>query len=278
MGQVGSESSNLLLFFLIAFAWSWFFWFLQMWGLNLFVAPFGPFVAAFLLTFRNEGKLGVKELFKKGFDPRIGKTWYVPIFLLMPIIAGFSLLLAWLSERTIPELTALSQPWLVLWNFVYIFFLEGPFEEEFGWRGYALPRLQMRHTALVSSIVLGIIWAIWHLPLNFMAQPPGPQYEAAIGMLLGSIVTMTFMSILFTWIYNNTGGSVFAALLFHTMVNLSTYVVFPVFETQTGPLYYLILMIAVAIIILVVFGAKRMAREKKIVFLKPKLECVSHFG
>ncbi|MEM3450921.1 MAG: hypothetical protein QXD42_05220 [Nitrososphaerales archaeon] len=56
-----------MLFFLIAFAWLWLFWFLQIWGLNLYVAPFGPFVAAFFLTFRNKGKLGVKELFKKGF-------------------------------------------------------------------------------------------------------------------------------------------------------------------------------------------------------------------
>jgi len=71
-----------------------------------------------------------------------------------------------------------------------------------------------------------------------MAQPPGPQYQATIGMFLGSVVTMAFMSVLFTWLYNNTGGSVFVTLLFHTIVNLSTYVVFPVFETQTGPLYY----------------------------------------
>lgn len=96
-----------------------------------------------------------------------------------------------------------------------------------------------------------------------MAQPPGPQYEAAIGMFLGSIITMAFMSILFTWIYNNTGNSVFATLLFHTMVNLSTYVVFPVFETQTGPLYYLISILVVAIVILAIFGPKSPVQEKK---------------
>ncbi|MEM3708635.1 MAG: hypothetical protein QXF43_03205 [Nitrososphaerales archaeon] len=81
---------------------------------------------------------------------------YVPIFLLMSIIAGFSLFVAWLSERTIPELMALSQSWLVLWNFVYIFFLRGPLEEEFGWRGHALSRLQLLHPSLGSSITLGI--------------------------------------------------------------------------------------------------------------------------
>jgi membrane protease YdiL (CAAX protease family) len=261
--QRSLKKGNLLLFFLIAFVWSWSLWLLQILGLNLYIAPLGPFVAAFLLTFMNEGEGGVKELLKRGFDPRFGRIWYVPIFLLMPVIAGFSLFAAWLSEGAVPELTVLSQPWLVLCNFVYIFFLGGPFEEEFGWRGYALPRLQMRHSALVSSVTLGIMWAFWHLPLNFMAQPPGPQYEAAFGMFLGSTVTMVFMSIMFTWLYNNTGGSIFATLLFHTMVNLSTYIVFPVFETQTGPLYYLISMIAVAIIILAIFGAKRMVREKK---------------
>lgn len=261
MKRYGPKSHELLFFFLIAFAWSWFFWLLEMWGLNLYVAPFGPFVAAFLLTFMNDGEAGVKELLKKGFDPRIKGVWYIPILVLMPSIAGFSLFAAWLSEGIIPEMAILSQPWLVLWNFIYIFFLGGPLEEEFGWRGYALPRLQMRHSAFVSSVVLGIVWAFWHLPLNLMAQSPGPQYEAAIGIFLGSIVTMVFLSLLFTWIYNNTSGSVFAALIFHTMINLSTYVVFPVFETQTGPLYYLISVTAAAIIISIVFGPKRLIRE-----------------
>ncbi|MGC8850401.1 MAG: hypothetical protein ACP5K1_06265 [Candidatus Bathyarchaeia archaeon] len=65
---------------------------------------------------------------------------------------------------------------------------------------------------------------------------------------------MVFLSILFTWLYNNTGGSVFATLLFHTMVNPSTYVLFPVFETETGPLYYLISVAAVTITILLKYG------------------------
>ncbi len=261
MMQSRSENRNLVLFFLIAFAWSWFFWLLQIWGFNLYVAPFGPFVAAFLLVYFQEGSGGVKELLMKGFDPRIGKVWYVPAFLLWPVIAGFSLLGAFLNEGSIPELVMLSQPWLILWNFVYIFFLGGPLQEEFGWRGYALPRLQSRHSALVSSVVLGVIWAVWHLPLNFMYWL-GPQYEVGMAMFLSTVILFVFVSILFTWLCNNTGGSIFAALIFHTMLNLSTYVVFPVFETETGQTYYFFSIIVVAIIILAVFGAKRMVREK----------------
>ncbi|MBS7658002.1 MAG: CPBP family glutamic-type intramembrane protease [Candidatus Bathyarchaeia archaeon] len=62
-----------------------------------------------------------------------------------------------LSGETIPELAVLSQPWLILGNFIYILFLGGPFQEEFGWRGYALPRLQAHHNALVSSLMLGLV-------------------------------------------------------------------------------------------------------------------------
>lgn len=256
-----SENRNLVLFFLIAFAWSWFFWMLQIWGFNLYLAPFGPFVAAFLLTYFQEDNEGVKKLLRKGFDPRIGKIWYIPALFLWPVVAGFSILVASLTGDSIPELDMLSQPWLILWNFVYIFFLGGPLQEEFGWRGYALPRLQLRHSTLVSSVVLGVIWAVWHLPLNFMYWL-GPQYEVGMAMFLSTVILFVFVSILFTWLCNNTDGSIFAALIFHTMLNLSTYVIFPVFETETGPTYYFFSIIVVAIIILAVFGSKRMVRQK----------------
>ncbi|MCX8171969.1 MAG: hypothetical protein N3E47_08470, partial [Candidatus Bathyarchaeota archaeon] len=80
----------------------------------------------------------------------------------------------------------------------------------------------------------------------------------------------------FTWLYNNTGGSIFAALIFHTMLNLSTYVVFPVFEMETGPTYYFFSIIVVAVIISTIFGTKRMIREKSQV--KTENKRGNHFG
>ncbi|WP_082663009.1 CPBP family intramembrane glutamic endopeptidase [Thermococcus sp. 2319x1] len=66
-------------------------------------------------------------------------------------------------------------------------FLGGPLQEEFGWRGYASPRLQANHSALVSSVIIGVLWAFWHLPLNFMSDKAGPQYEAALSMFLAPL-------------------------------------------------------------------------------------------
>jgi membrane protease YdiL (CAAX protease family) len=87
--------------------------------------------------------------------------------------------------------------------------------EELGWRGYLLPRLQRRFGALVASVVLGLIWGLWHLPL---ALTPGDvRSETFFGWTLLGLVAA---AILFTWVYNNTRGSLLIALLFHTAINM----------------------------------------------------------
>ena len=88
--------------------------------------------------------------------------------------------------------------------------------EEIGWRGFALPRLQEAHDALVSSIVLGLFWAIWHVPMWIASGIVGFY-------LLRSVVTITTYAILFTWVYNNTGGSLLLAWLFHTSTTITQY-------------------------------------------------------
>jgi len=103
-----AEKRNLTLFFVITFAWSWFFWLLQGLGLNLYLAPFGPLFAAFILAYLREREKGVVNLLKRGFDPRIRKAWYIPIFLLMPTLAGLSLAGAFLVEGSVPESAVIS--------------------------------------------------------------------------------------------------------------------------------------------------------------------------
>lgn len=256
--QKKSEIKNLWLFFLITFAWSWLLWIPEvLWGSRLYLAPFGPTIAAFLLTYINEGRNGAKNLLKRGLDFRFKKAWLIPIFLLMPAIVGLSLLLAILRGEPAPDITALSQPWTIIPAFFYILFLGGPVAEEFGWRGYALDRLQKYYNALVSSIILGVVWGLWHLPLFYMEGQDIYHNVPIWGFVFGTI----FLSILSTWIYNNTGRSILAVLLFHTMGNLSHFI-FPAMATNWGGLYSVILNVVAVIIVLAIWGPKRMVRER----------------
>ncbi|MEM1513436.1 MAG: type II CAAX endopeptidase family protein [Candidatus Thermoplasmatota archaeon] len=248
------KKRNLLLFFLVAFAWSWLLWLPEFFGFRLYLAPFGPTISAFILTYANDGLNGVKELFKRGIDFKFKKIWWLPIFFLMPAIVGLSFFLAILCGEN-PEIAVLSQPWIIIPAFFYILFLGGPLAEEFGWRGYALDTLQARYSAFISSVFLGIIWGAWHLPLFFMKEQDIYHNIPIPFFIFGTVL----LSILFTWIYNNTGRSILAVLIFHTMSNLSHFI-FPAMATSFGGLYSVIINIIVVIIILAIFGSKRMVR------------------
>jgi len=199
----------------------------------------------------------VKRLLRRGIDHSFGKRWYLAVFLFFPLITGGALLLAILIGDSPPELPVTSNPFLVIVGFAYIFFLGGPFQEEWGWRGYALDRLQVKWSALVSSLALGAVWGVWHLPLFYiseMIQSRTPFYGFMILIICGSIF--------FTWLYNNTGGSIMAAMLFHTMNNLS-FLIFPTLETELGGLYLLILNVAIAAAITLAWGPGRLSRGSK---------------
>jgi len=197
-------------------------------------------------------------LLRRGVNYRFGKEWHIPVFLLFPAVTGAALLLATLSGEAAPDLSVLSNPLLIVVAFFYIFFLGGPLEEEFGWRGYALDRLQARYNALISSVILGFIWGLWHLPLFFIPTQTIYYQKPIWGMM----VSLVLYAILFTWIYNNTGGSILAAMLFHTMGNLSHFML-PTLQTDLGSLYYLIILLITAIAVLTVWGPKNLVRQKR---------------
>ena len=90
--------------------------------------------------------------------------------------------------------------------------------EEFGWRGFALPRLQDRHTALVSSLIIGGLWGIWHLPLFLTGARTQYQWRLEAGWLLPVLMYTVFVvawSIQYTWVFNHTKGSVLLAAVLH---------------------------------------------------------------
>ena len=98
----------------------------------------------------------------------------------------------------------------------------GPLSEEIGWRGFALDRLQTRWNPLNSSLILGVFWALWHLPLFYMV---GTSHNTWGTPFPGFAVGLMGLSVLFTWLHNNTSGSVWTAVFLHWACTCSAQVV-----------------------------------------------------
>jgi membrane protease YdiL (CAAX protease family) len=176
--------------------------------------------------------------------------------LLLPLFVFSAFLMGVATDGASPPSPVLSEPWLLFPAFFSVLFLSGPFEEEFGWRGYALPRLQAKFNALVSSFILGIVWAVWHFP-QFLIPGNGMFYKTPIWTYIPTVIAVT---ILFTWVYNNTHGSLLAMLLLHTTFNLSFFV-FPVLDTSLGYVYVLGVFAVAAIVVTCMFGSGELRRK-----------------
>jgi membrane protease YdiL (CAAX protease family) len=231
---------SLLSFFVITFAFSWFFWlFGVLASLNLFSLPFpnmgvvvigahGPLVAALVLTYHSGGWKAVKKLLAAGFNLRLKLIWWLVILLLPVAVTGLAVWIAAALNGYQPDLAMLSQPWMILPTFLFMFFLGGSFQEEFGWRGFALPRLLERWNPLIASLILGGFWGVWHLPLFYITGTG--QTFMPFGFFL--LLAVAF-SVLFTWIYLRTKRNLFSALLLHTAINTSLSI-FPPIEQRIG--------------------------------------------
>jgi membrane protease YdiL (CAAX protease family) len=173
-----------------------------------------PLPAALILVYREEGAGGVRRLLKRVFDYRRirNKAWYVPTILLWPLLA----LLTYLVTRLIglPVSAEWSNPLLATPLLFALFFILAIGEEP-GWTGYATDPLLRRHSALATGLILGLVSSLWHLaPLINMGR--------SAAWIAWWAVWAVPLRILFVWIYNNTGKSLFAAVVFHAMLNLSS--------------------------------------------------------
>jgi membrane protease YdiL (CAAX protease family) len=108
--------------------------------------------------------------------------------------------------------------------FVYVLFLGGALGEEPGWRGFALPRLQSLHGPLVGSLILGVLWALWHLPLFWT-----PWNTLTALNIVVFVLAATCLAIMYTRVFNNTKGSVLMAILIHAAFNWTTVALAPLF-------------------------------------------------
>jgi hypothetical protein len=260
--------SNVWVFMLIAYGFSWLFWIPEaLIAQNIWIAPegvknilalnlgaWGPLFAAIVATFIYQRGAGVKELLKRGIMVRLGKWWWI-ILLTFPILIGGALALSILLGNPAPEFAALAQPIGLLVAWVYLFFLGGSLQEEFGWRGYAFENLRNKYDALTAAIIAGLMWGLWHLPLFFV--PRSEQYYNR--PLWGLLLTLTLVGIILAWFYANTKGSIFAAMVGHTMFNWSNWV-FPALESDSAALILFGLYFLAVLYIIWQFGRKTLTK------------------
>jgi membrane protease YdiL (CAAX protease family) len=170
---------------------------------------FGPALAAIVVTSLAGGKGALRDLASRVVRWRVRARWYAVALGLPAVLAltaaGLHLLLGASTPLRLGGLSAV--------NFVVFVFVVG---EEVGWRGYALPGLLPRRSALMASLLLGVLWGAWHLPTFFVAE--APQYGLPFPAFM--ILTVAY-SVLFTWVYLHTEGSVLIATLLHGAINLS---------------------------------------------------------
>jgi uncharacterized protein len=264
-------------FFVLACALSWWPWILYSVGLlpNPIVGV-GPFLAALLVLAVTEGKSGVVGLLRRMVRWRVGIQWYA-VALLLPIVVILAaaalnvFLLGAQRTSSVADLGGWSSFLLLFLLSLLIPGFAGTWEEP-GFRGYALPRLQFRYSALIASLILGVLWAFWHLP--FVVTGEHIWIDATLFIIEWSIV--------YTWLFNNAKGSVLIVMLFHAMNNTFS----SAFESQmfsgadsvNQAWLRLALWGVVAIVLVIVYGSQNLSRKhlKQVEPVQPEVSASPH--
>jgi membrane protease YdiL (CAAX protease family) len=211
-----------------------------------------PIIAAVILVRWREGSDSVNVLLKRAFDyRRIGrKAWYLPILLTWPALMVLQYGLTRLTLMSVPDPQVPLLPVLVS----FVVFFTGALGEEVGWQGYATGPLQNRWSALAAGALLGAVWAVWHVvPLIQLGQTPEWIAFQCLSMVASRIIMV--------WFCNNTGGSVFAAILFHAMNNVST-VLLPSYGWPYEPAVAFAVLAVAAATIVFLWGPETLARYR----------------
>ena len=164
----------------------------------------GPSLAGIALTAVVDGKTGLRSLFSRMGHWRVGLRWYAMV-LLFPalIIAVLMTLTALVSPVFAPSFTAIG---IVIGLVADLF-------EEIGWTGFALPKLQLKHSPLAASLILGVLWGLWHILADYFGNFASMGTLWLPYILFGFVAAMTATRVLIAWVYNHTGSVLLAQLM-----------------------------------------------------------------
>jgi membrane protease YdiL (CAAX protease family) len=224
----------LVFYFLIAFVFSWLMYLPalltyyevlslspQLVGLLAIAGLLGPVLSGFFMTALTEGGAGVGDLLRRIVLWRVGIRWYLFALLGLPVVMVLGTII--LQPGALASFDVSAQPISVAYliAFVSMVLIGGPLFEEPGWTGFAQPRLQRLHGPLLGGLILGGLWALWHLP-SFLIPSQNLRDIPPRGSVLDFVVfafALVGLRLVIVWVVNNTRGSVLMAILTHASWN-----------------------------------------------------------
>lgn len=222
-------------------------------------------LAGIILAAVEGRKGGVRELLGRFLIWRVGIQWwaFALLFGVIPAVAGLYLYnlfggpaVDWNGLKPLSNVVPL----------IIILTVFAGMGEEFGWRGFAMPRLQARYNALVSSLIIGVMWAIWHIPLSFTDGTIQYKWRLEVGLIpaiLGYSAFVIAWSIQYAWVFNNTKGSVLLAAVIHGSVNAWNGYIDVYRGHFGGVVAYTVVSVIVSIIIVLIAGSTNLSRTKE---------------
>src|SRR5215472_12102453 len=211
-----------------------------------------PGLLGIALTALVSGTTGLAELFGRLGRVRQPLTWYAAALLLVPALQ--------LAAAGIPALLGVATITFAFSSFTVLQSAASGLHEELGWRGFALPRMQARRPAFTASLLLGALWGSWHLPL--MIARGLPWTAAGLIQFVFFILLVTAWAVLLTWVYNNTGGSLFLMILMHTVLDIAALTIQA--SNWIGSALWLIFLWATVTLVVTKEGAARLSRSSDV--------------
>lgn len=217
------------------------------------VAKYGPTIAGFITAYSMQGKDGLKKLFLKGI--KLNRSFSLTALALIgpPIILIISSDMSGLNKNG--DSFSVSWIWIFLQLLLFKLFLGGGFGEEFGWRGFMLSEMTKKYRYLYSTLVIGVVWALWHLPAYFLSN------KGQEDPLLPFFIQIIAFSFIFTWFYMKSRESVLIVAILHASFNASMTLIEKVYQvdllSENYTAYYWIftgLMVFLALIVFFQIG------------------------
>jgi uncharacterized protein len=219
-----------------------------------------PSAVAIILTAVTRGKAGTRQLLGRLLIWRVRPRWYLMLLAPTALVLISITVIAVLFHRPTAALSG-----SVIAAVIAVAFMTFPgsaLGEEIGWRGFALPRLQYRRTALTASLILATLHALWHLPLWLRGVVDEP-----LSLYPAFVIQVIAVAVIYTWLYNGTKGSLLLAVLFHAALNAPlTLVMLPLGPQDVVLPFWVLsgLSVMAAIIVVAVFGPSQLSRHHRL--------------